>query len=180
MPAVTEMQATWFRQLRAKGSGQAAGRDVRALHEAGHVLVGILLGWRVGWVRIYGPRASARTGFDGGVKMAPPPRAALSHRSAVRLAGETAERLCTDRDIRQIRHDSEDDWEKLWGADLSRSHLGIERQTQLVRQGRRLARSLIEEHREAFLGLAGAIASRAVTGEQAHRIVDRRRRGPAD
>jgi hypothetical protein len=173
------MQATWFRQLRARGSGQAAGKDARALHEAGHVLVGILLGWQVGWVKVYGPRASARTGFDGGVKMAPPPRAALSHRSAVRLAGETAERLCTDRNTRQILEDSEDDWEKLWGADLSRSHLGIEQQAQLVRQGRKLARSLIEEHREAFLGLAGAIASRPVTGRQAHRIVERRRLRPA-
>jgi hypothetical protein len=166
------LRETSFMQRGKDGTGAAPG-DVRALHEAAHVLVGILLGWKIGWVKVYGFRTSTRTGFDGEVKMAPPPRSSLRHRSAVRLAGEIAETICTDRNAEQIRVDSEDDQEKLWGSDLSRCHLSTRRMDQLVRQGRVLATSIIEDNSEAFMGLARAISRHPMTGAQARRIVAR-------
>jgi len=133
--------------------------------------VGMLLGWRIGWVRVNGERVSRRTGFDGGASMTPPARPSLCHRSAVRLAGGIAEAISTDRSEEVIRRASEHDERMLWTADLARSHLSTREKDRRVRQGSVLARSLIEGNRDAFLDLAHAISRHPVTGAQARRIV---------
>ncbi len=160
-----------LRQLRSMDRGRRPRADARALHEAAHVLVGVLLGWRIRWVRVYDHHESSRTGFDGGVMMLPPVRSALAHRSAVRLAGGVAEALYTDRNARQIRDDSSDDWEQLWAADLTRSHHGKRVKFRAISRGSSLARRLIVKHSEAFAALAEAIGCRPVSAGEAHRII---------
>jgi hypothetical protein len=149
-----------------------AGSRVGALHEAAHALVGQLLGWRIDWVKLYEPGEAGRTGFDGGALMVPPPRPALAHRSAVRLAGEMAEILCTARDSRQIGDDSEDDWEQLLAVDLGRSHLSRQQKSRIIRQGRGLARTLINRNMNALMRLAAAVHKGSVSARQARKIIE--------
>jgi hypothetical protein len=151
--------------------GRLEGCHTRALHEAAHALVGHLLGWQISWVKLYRTAEARRSGFDGGVKMLPPARAALTHRSAVRLAGEIAETLCTRRSFHQIRHDCGDDWLQLRTVDFSRSHLSRRRMDQLICQGRGLARRLIEENMESFLGLAEAVHRGPLSHKEARRVI---------
>jgi hypothetical protein len=149
------------------------GLETGALHEAGHALVGHLLGWQIKWVRLYDPRQALRSGFDGGAMMTPPRRSLLLHRVAVRLAGESAETLRSGRDVEQIAEDGADDREQLWAVDLAQCHLARERKQEIIEQGDALSRRLLAWNWTAFLHLADAVTRGGVSGAAARRIIRR-------
>ena len=151
--------------------GTTESAEVGALHEAAHALVGHFLGWRIDWVKLYGLRESGRTGYDGGSMMLPPLRTTLAHRSAVRLAGEVAEGMCTGRSALQIREDSQDDWEQLLAVDFVRSHLGRREKARIVRSGRCLARRLIRINMNALMRLAAAVHKGPVTARAVQDLI---------
>jgi hypothetical protein len=146
---------------------------VAALHEAGHILVGHLLGYNIKRVTIFNLSTARKTGLDGRVVTSYNLRSTpLLYRGAVRLAGYATERICTRQDISLINDHCANDSALLqedWGA----SHLSKKQELQLLKKSFFLAQKIICQNWVTLLWLYEALQIGTLTGKQITEIVER-------
>lgn len=146
---------------------------IAALHEAGHILVGHLLGYDIKRVTIFNLSTARRTGLDGRVVTSYNlTKTPLLHRGAVRLAGYAAEIICTRQDYSLIVDHCTDDsflLQEDWGS----SHMSKKEELQLLKKSFDLARDMIYEYWVAFMWLYEELRIGTVTHKQITEIVER-------